>query len=66
RSTETFDSATDYCHHLAKNYGVLLLPGACLGCEDKFVRIGLGRAGFQTALAAWEATLPTAAVPLAN
>lgn len=66
RSTETFDNATDYCHHLAKNYGVLLLPGACLGCEDKFVRIGLGRAGFQTALAAWEATLPTAAVPLAN
>ena len=62
QSSEVFDNATDYCHHLAKNHGVLLLPGACLGCDDRFVRIGLGRAGFQSALAAWEATLPPVAV----
>ena len=55
---QVFASTTDYCHHLALNHGILLLPGECLGCSNRFVRIGLGRQGFQTALAAWEATLP--------
>jgi aspartate/methionine/tyrosine aminotransferase len=56
--TQPFANTTDYCHDLAQNHGVLLLPGECLGCSDRFVRIGLGRAGFPSALAAWEATLP--------
>ena len=56
--TKTFASTTEYCHDLAKNYGVLLLPGACLGCGDRFVRIGLGRNQFQSALHAWAETLP--------
>ncbi|MDG2223929.1 MAG: pyridoxal phosphate-dependent aminotransferase [Rubripirellula sp.] len=55
--TKVFANATDYCHDLAQKHGVLLLPGACLGCDDRFVRIGLGRSGFPIALAAWEATL---------
>ncbi|MGI9460422.1 MAG: aminotransferase class I/II-fold pyridoxal phosphate-dependent enzyme, partial [Pirellulales bacterium] len=53
-----FTTTTEYCHDLAQSHGILLLPGECLGCSDRFVRIGLGRAGFQQALVAWEATLP--------
>ena len=45
-----FDSATSYCHHLAQNHGMVLLPGKCLGFEDNFVRFGLGRSNFKTAL----------------
>ena len=63
QQSETFANATDYCHDLAQSHGVLLLPGACLGCSDRFVRVGLGRAGFGSALAAWEATLSPVAAP---
>ena len=45
-----FDSATSYCHHLAQNHGMVLLPGKCLGFEDNFVRFGLGRSTFEVAL----------------
>ena len=45
-----FDSATSYCHHLAQNHGMVLLPGKCLGFEDNFVRFGLGRSNFEVAL----------------
>jgi aspartate/methionine/tyrosine aminotransferase len=55
---QSFTTTTEYCHDLAQNHGILLLPGECLGCSSRFLRIGLGRVGFQTALAAWEATLP--------
>ncbi|MBP6016459.1 MAG: aminotransferase class I/II-fold pyridoxal phosphate-dependent enzyme [Candidatus Promineofilum sp.] len=47
-------SATDYCHALARDAGVLLLPGPCLGANDHSVRFGFGRAGFGEALAAYE------------
>jgi aspartate/methionine/tyrosine aminotransferase len=50
-------SATDYCHDLAQTAGVLLLPGACLGYEDRYVRFGFGRRGFAAALAHYEAHL---------
>ena len=53
-------SATDYCHFLAKEHGVILLPGACLGFDDKFVRVGLGRVGFKSALEAYERTFVNA------
>lgn len=47
-------SATNYCHVLARNAGVLLLPGPCLGADDHSVRFGFGRLGFQGSLAAYE------------
>lgn len=47
-------SATVYCHALAHDAGVLLLPGPCLGADDHSVRFGLGRVGFGAALARYE------------
>lgn len=47
-------SATAYCHALARDAGVLLLPGPYLGADDRSVRFGFGRAGFGEALAAYE------------
>ena len=47
-------SATTYCHALAHDAGVLLLPGPHLGADDRSVRFGFGRAGFAAALAAYE------------
>lgn len=47
-------SATAYCHDLARDAGVLLLPGPCLGADDHSVRFGLGRVGFGAALACYE------------
>jgi len=47
-------SATAYCHALAREAGVLLLPGPCLGADDRSVRFGFGRAGFAAALAEYE------------
>lgn len=47
-------SATDYCHALARDAGVLLLPGPCLGADDRSVRFGFGRVGFKESLAAYE------------
>ncbi|MBT4692755.1 MAG: aminotransferase class I/II-fold pyridoxal phosphate-dependent enzyme [Planctomycetaceae bacterium] len=52
-----FDSATTYCHHLAQNHGIVLLPGKCLGFDDSFVRFGLGRVSFGTALDAYTAVV---------
>ena len=43
-------STTRWCHQLADDPGVLLLPGACLGAGDRFVRFGFGRTGFSAAL----------------
>ena len=50
-------SATAYCHALAQEAGVLLLPGPCLGADDHSVRFGFGRVGFAAALAAYESYL---------
>lgn len=47
-------SATDYCHWLAKEAGVLLLPSSCLGYGDKHVRMGFGRDNFGQGLAHYE------------
>lgn len=43
-------STTKWCHQLARDPGVLLLPGTCLGAEDRFVRFGFGRVGMAAAL----------------
>lgn len=50
-------NATDYCHQLVRDSGVLLLPGECLGCESPFVRFGFGRRSFPEAIGAYEAVL---------
>lgn len=50
-------SATAYCHALARDAGVLLLPGPCLGADDHSVRFGFGRLGFSDALSAYETHL---------
>ena len=54
-----FDSATLFCHHLAQNFGIVLLPGRCLGFEDNFVRFGLGRSKFGDALQAFANIIKT-------
>jgi aspartate/methionine/tyrosine aminotransferase len=51
------ESATAYCHQLAADAGVLLLPGAYLGYADQFVRFGLGRRSFAANLSHYEAHL---------
>lgn len=43
-------SATSYCHQLAREAGVLLLPGPFLGADDQHVRFGFGRRSFPSAL----------------
>lgn len=50
-------SAEAYCHRLAREAGVVLLPSSCLGYGDKHVRFGFGRASFASALAAYEKVL---------
>ena len=50
-------SATDYCHQLAADAGILLLPSSCLGYGDGHVRLGLGRQNFAANLARYEAHL---------
>ena len=50
-------SATAYCHALARDAGVLLLPGPFLGADDHSVRFGFGRAGFGAALEQYEGYL---------
>jgi aspartate/methionine/tyrosine aminotransferase len=50
-------SATAYCHALAREAGVLLLPSTCLGYGDQHVRMGFGRANFSEALQHYEAVL---------
>lgn len=50
-------SATAYCHTLAKEAGVLLLPSSCFGYGDKHVRMGFGRRNFGEGLAHFEQTL---------
>lgn len=54
------DSATDYCHTLAKGQGVLLLPSSCMGYGDQHVRFGFGRKTFEGALQHYEAHLQSA------
>jgi aspartate/methionine/tyrosine aminotransferase len=47
-------SATAYCHQLAQEAGILLLPSSCLGYGDNYIRLGLGRADFVDNLAHYE------------
>jgi aspartate/methionine/tyrosine aminotransferase len=50
-------SAAAYCRDLARDAGVLLLPGGHLGADDRSVRFGFGRVNFGEALARYEAHL---------
>lgn len=48
---------TAYCHHLARQAGVLLLPGQYIGYQEQFVRWGFGRLDFAANLGQLEAFL---------
>jgi aspartate/methionine/tyrosine aminotransferase len=50
-------SATSYCHHLAQDAGVLLLPATFMGSDDQHVRFGFGRRSFPSALSHYDAYL---------
>jgi aspartate/methionine/tyrosine aminotransferase len=50
-------SATSYCHHLAQEAGVLLLPATFMGSDDQHVRFGFGRRSFPSALSHYDAYL---------
>lgn len=50
-------SAELYCHRLAREAGVLLLPSNLIGYDDRHVRMGFGRANFAEALAQFAAYL---------
>lgn len=52
-------SATDYCHTLAQDAGVVLLPSSFLSYGDKHVRFGFGRDGFAAGLEHYERYLQT-------
>ena len=52
-------SATAYCHDLAREAGVLLLPSPFMGYDDKHVRFGFGRKSFAEALDHYEDYLMT-------
>jgi len=50
-------SARAHCDALAKDAGIVLLPGSFLGFGDRHVRFGFGRDGFAEALARYEQQL---------
>lgn len=52
-------SSLEYCHRLAQDAGILLLPGVCLGAGDQMVRFGFGRASFPQDLSAFDQVLNT-------
>ena len=43
-------SARDFCARLVSEAGVLLLPGGCLGSDDRHLRFGFGRLDFPACL----------------
>lgn len=51
------EPALVHSERIRRTAGVLLVPSALFGLEDRHLRIGLGRANFQTALDAWESAL---------
>lgn len=50
-------SAEHFCHTLASQFGVVLLPIKYMGYEDKYVRLGLGRLDFRKNLEAFDKAL---------
>lgn len=50
-------SATEYCHALARDAGVLLLPSSFMGYDDHHVRFGFGRKSFGKALDQYDSWL---------
>ena len=47
-------SAKEYCHMLAEEAGIVLLPSSFLGYSDTHVRFGFGRDSFGASLGAYE------------
>lgn len=55
--------AAEHCHRAAREAGVVLLPGACVGAPPRFVRMGFGRASFGESLLAYERYLESRPPP---
>ena len=51
-------SAEVFCHKLAEEFGVILLPSSFMGDDDSFVRFGFGRKSFKKNLAVLDTILP--------
>ncbi len=50
-------SAEQFCHTLASQFGVVLLPIKYMGYEDHYIRIGLGRTDFKNNLDVFDGAL---------
>jgi aspartate/methionine/tyrosine aminotransferase len=50
-------SAEAFCHSLATEQGIVLLPARFMGCPGEYVRMGLGRKNFGECLAALDQAL---------
>jgi len=48
------EPAEQYCHKVAKDSGVVLLPSKFMGTEDIYIRFGFGRKNFSENLVAFE------------
>ena len=51
-------SAQEYAERVRVEGGVLLVPSALFDLDDRYLRVGLGRASFAQALERWEAAGP--------
>lgn len=55
---EVLDGSADaFCHRLATEHGIVLLPSRFMGCPGEYVRIGLGRKNFGECLAEFDRVL---------
>ncbi|MGZ3692849.1 MAG: aminotransferase class I/II-fold pyridoxal phosphate-dependent enzyme [Bdellovibrionota bacterium] len=50
-------SAEKFCHELANDFGVVLLPARFMGYEDHYARIGFGRTNFASGMEAFDKAL---------
>lgn len=50
-------SAEKFCHQLAEEFGVVLLPIKYMGFEDRYIRMGFGRKNFAASLAVFDKAL---------
>ena len=57
-------SARDFSDRLVTEQGVLLLPGTCLGSDDRHLRFGLGRLNFRDGLEQLDRYLCSKSAPL--
>jgi aspartate/methionine/tyrosine aminotransferase len=59
-------SAEAFCHTLATEHGIVLLPSRFMGCPGEYVRIGLGRKNFSECLSVLDRVLTAYGSELAH